>query len=315
MNEPQTPGSELIGDRTGFIVLAIAAVFIATWLYMQSRPATPSPTVPALQGATDLMRFREDAWYLPSDELLGFVEISAGTFAMGSNPAIDAQAFENERWSPSQFQGTVALPTFYIGRYEVTVAQYRAFVVAAHYKADAQALNAPGSQPVTHVSWTDALAFARWLTATLKESEQAPAPLKELLNEGWQFSLPTEAQWEKAARGIDGRIFPWGNSPSKEHANFGNSAVTAVGHFSCADCAHGLADMSGNLWELTRSPYQPYPYDESDDANDLRSDALWVMRGGSFGDAVNLVRTATRGGVDPGARRPFVGFRIVLTQM
>ena len=71
--------------------------------------------------------------------------------------------------------------------------------------------------------------------------------------------------------------------------------------------------MSGNVWELTRSPYQPYPYDETDDADDLAADALFVMRGGSFMDPEGNVRAAVRGGADPGVRRPFIGFSIVIT--
>ena len=72
--------------------------------------------------------------------------------------------------------------------------------------------------------------------------------------------------------------------------------------------------MSGNVWELTRSPYQPYPYDPNDDEEDLDLDALWVMRGGHFGDPEGNVRAAIRGGVDPGARRPFIGFRLVISR-
>ena len=72
--------------------------------------------------------------------------------------------------------------------------------------------------------------------------------------------------------------------------------------------------MSGNVWELTRSPYQPYPYDEGDDAGDLATDALFVMRGGSFTDPAPNVRAAIRGGADPGVRRPFIGFRVVITR-
>ena len=71
--------------------------------------------------------------------------------------------------------------------------------------------------------------------------------------------------------------------------------------------------MSGNVWEWTRSPYQPYPFDPSDDRRELQADALWVMRGGSFADAERNVRTAIRGGADPGARRAFIGFRVVIT--
>jgi hypothetical protein len=86
-----------------------------------------------------------------------------------------------------------------------------------------------------------------------------------------------------------------------------------VGSFDCPECAFGLSDMSGNLWELTRSLYQPYPYDPGDDPEDLLADALWVMRGGHFADPENNVRAAVRGGVDPGARRPFIGFRVALS--
>jgi formylglycine-generating enzyme required for sulfatase activity len=70
--------------------------------------------------------------------------------------------------------------------------------------------------------------------------------------------------------------------------------------------------MSGNVWEWTRSPYQAYPYDESDDREGLDEDALWVMRGGSFSDQEQNIRTAIRGGADPGVRRPFIGFRLVI---
>jgi formylglycine-generating enzyme required for sulfatase activity len=71
--------------------------------------------------------------------------------------------------------------------------------------------------------------------------------------------------------------------------------------------------MSGNVWEWTRSPYRPYPYTEAGRAEDPAADALWVMRGGSFADPPRNIRTAVRGGADPGVRRPFIGFRIALT--
>jgi len=92
-----------------------------------------------------------------------------------------------------------------------------------------------------------------------------------------------------------------------------------VGSFPCPECPYGLSDMSGNVWELTRSPYRPYPYDPTPDSLDnldsldLDADALWVMRGGSYGDPDQNIRAAIRGGADPGARRPFIGFRVVLT--
>jgi formylglycine-generating enzyme required for sulfatase activity len=72
--------------------------------------------------------------------------------------------------------------------------------------------------------------------------------------------------------------------------------------------------MSGNVWELTRSPFQPYPWSADDQPHAPGADALFVMRGGAFNDPANNVRAAIRGGIDPGARRPFIGFRLVMEQ-
>jgi len=88
----------------------------------------------------------------------------------------------------------------------------------------------------------------------------------------------------------------------------------AVGSFSCPECQFGLMDMSGNVWEWTRSPYQNYPFDSADDRGNLSEDALWIMRGGSYNDEANNARAAVRGAADPGARRPFIGFRVVLSK-
>ena len=135
-----------------------------------------------------------------------------------------------------------------------------------------------------------------------------------MLRDGWRIGLPSEAEWEKAARGTDGWIFPWGNAPRADRANYGGATTTPVGTFDCPECPFGLADMSGNVWELTRSPYQAYPFDPTNDRDDLEEDALWVMRGGHFGDPLRYVRTAARGGIDPSARRPFIGFRVVISR-
>jgi formylglycine-generating enzyme required for sulfatase activity len=271
-------------------------------------------TVPAVELPADLPGFRSDAWYLPDDETLGFVEIPAGPFMMGSDRARDPLAFDIERWSPSRAQGTVDVPTFYIGRYEVTVAQYAAFVRATgHRVTDAGALAGGPSFPVVLVAWTDALAYTRWLHETLASSSTTPEALARLLRDGWQLTLPTEAEWEKAARGDDGRIFPWGDAPRAERANYEGPGPTRVGSFACPECPYGLSDMSGNVWEWTRSPYQPYPYDPTDDRTGLDVESLWIMRGGSFSDGPQNVRAAVRGGADPGARRAFIGFRVAIS--
>jgi formylglycine-generating enzyme required for sulfatase activity len=250
---------------------------------------------------------------ISSDTLPDFVEIGAGSFVMGADPSRDPQAFDNERWSPTHGEGQVYLPTFYIARHEVTVGEFAAFARASKWSVDHRALAGPVTHPVTFVSWPDALAYCRWLETTLKSAMSAPPRVQQLLREGWRVTLPSEAEWEKAARGGDRRVYPWGNEPLASRANFGGKSTMPVGSFACPECAYGLADMSGNVWEWTRSPYQPYPYDPQDDRANLEADALWVMRGGHFGDGPRLVRTTTRGAADPGARRPFIGFRVVIS--
>ena len=105
------------------------------------------------------------------------------------------------------------LPTLYVGRYEVTVAQFRAFVDATGYRADPAAVAGLADHPVVVVSWTDALSYVRWLEGQLRSLGETPAELARLLGEGWRVTLPTEAEWEKAARGTDGRIYTWGDEP------------------------------------------------------------------------------------------------------
>jgi formylglycine-generating enzyme required for sulfatase activity len=302
------------GHWIGLTSLALIVGFVAVWMYLHSeQPAAATRTVPTLPSAPDPAMFRADAWCLPADEFLGFVEIPAGAFLMGSDPSIDTQAYTNERWSAERYRGTVEVPTFYIARYEVTVAQYRAFASATNRDIEFDATGSP-DRPIANVSWTDAVAYARWLQENLRAWSDTPPELRRLLNEGWRVGIPSEAEWEKAARGTDGRIFPWGMTATRERANFRSAATVPVGSIRCAECVHGLADMSGNVWELTRSPFQPYPYDASDRPADSQADALYVMRGGSFTDEEANIRTAVRGGIDPGARRPFIGFRLVVSK-
>lgn len=247
-------------------------------------------------------------------QLPTFVEIPAGPFTMGVDRASDPMALDNEKWSPSAGEGTVDLPAFFIATHEVTVAEFSRFAQAGKWLVDPRALSAPTDHPVAFVSWPDAIAYSRWLESALKSSSSTAPRIAEALREGWHVTLPSEAQWEKAARGTDRRRFPWGNEPRRDRANFGAAATVPAGRFACPECAFGLSDMAGNVWEWTRSPYQPYPYDPSDDRTGLGSDALWVMRGGGFADGPQLIRTTTRGAAEPGARRPFIGFRVAIAQ-
>jgi formylglycine-generating enzyme required for sulfatase activity len=306
-------------DARGLAVIAAIVILVMGLLYSERPEGTAAAAPASASDDVPLPGFRSDAWFLPDDDLLGFVEIPAGPFRMGSDSNVDPRAFDNERWpvwsGASSGQGTVDLPVYYIGRYEVTVAQFRAFVEAAAFRADAKALAPQALQPVRFVSWPDALAYCRWLEARLKDSPRAPPRLSQLLRDGFRVTLPSEAEWEKAARGTDGRIFPWGNEPRPDRANYGSESTKPVGSFPCPECSFPLSDMSGNLWELTRSPYRPYPFDPSIDDVDLDADALFVMRGGSHGDTDQSIRAAIRGRVDPGARRSFIGFRVVLTRI
>jgi formylglycine-generating enzyme required for sulfatase activity len=294
----------------GAIFLAVLILVGAIWTF---RPTADEPPMPPMAGTDGLARFRSDAWFLPAEDLLGFVEIPAGQFLMGSDPSLDPLAFDNEHWADTGAWATVELPTFYLGRYEVTVAQFRAFVEATGHRADPTAVTGPADHPVVAVSWADALSYTRWLDGELRKAEGTPAALARLLEEGWRVALPTEAQWEKAARGADGRIYPWGGEPRPDRANFMSEGTRPVGSLPCPECPHGLADMAGNVWEWTRTPYQTGPYGSGASPTNLREDALWVMRGGSFADTERNVRAAIRGGADPGARRPFIGFRVAIT--
>ncbi len=313
-NNPETAAEleKVPGRIIGFALMTVMILFTAYWMSQQrSNPMGMDSN----SNDQQLAGFRSDAWQLPDDELLGFVKIPAGTFTMGSNPATDRVAYENERWSNLQRQGSVELPDYYIGRYEVTVAQIQQWAEEFPAQARGISVSGQGSLPVTQVTWPQALAYARWLERQLRSSSATPAELLQMLNNGGRISLPSEAEWEKAARGEDGRIFPWGQVPRQDRANYSASSVLPVGSTACPECAYGLSDMAGNVWELTRSPMQSYPYDADDDMESISANPLWVMRGGSFNDAEINVRTAVRGAVDSSVRNGTIGFRLVITTL
>lgn len=304
--------SQVPGRALGFSVMSVVTLMVAFFLMQQGNdiqegvffsPSTTSNPIPG---------FRSDFWFLPDDDNLGFVEIPAGPFTMGSNPALDRMAYENERWSNTRRQGEVNLPKYFIATYETTVAQYAEFVEDTGIAVPATPLTGSGKLPITSVTWPEALAYTRWLDNKLRGSADTPPTIRQMLENGATVNLPTEAQWEKAARGTDGRIFPWRQATPSEVANFAGEELWEVDSVNCNDCVWGLANMAGNAWELTRSPLQDYPYSAEDDALDLADDALYVMRGGSFADPLNNIRAAIRGGIDPGVRNPAIGFRVVI---
>ena len=271
-------------------------------------------------------RFAADTWYLPAEPLLGLIEIPAGPFTMGRDPTVeeDVNAWE-------QPPHGVTLPTYYIARYPVTVAQFRAFCDDSGYQPeDPDSLLDPANRPVRLITWHEALRYCGWLTATLRAWAGTPEPLATLLRVGtdgsppWCITLPSEAEWEKAARGLDGRIYPWGNAPNPAAANCAESGIndtSVVGAFPAGASLYGSLDMAGNLWEWTRSlwgkdfekPDFGYPYAPTDGREDLNAADHFkrVLRGGAYYSERGAVGCGVRYRVYPFSRYNLFGFRIV----
>jgi len=172
------------------------------------------------------------------------------------------------------------------------------------------------------VSWAEALQYCDWLTEWLREWSETPAPLATLLRKkGWIVTLPSEAEWEKAARGPNGRIYPWGNEPDPNRGNYDDTdinATSAIGCFPSGSSPYDVQELSGNVWEWTRSLWDDYPYPS--DANerarreDLQApdDQARGLRGGAFHLNHGGVRCASRIGLFPDLRDWDIGFRVVV---
>jgi formylglycine-generating enzyme required for sulfatase activity len=226
----------------------------------------------------------------------GPVLVPAGEFLMGSADA-DSGADSDEK--P---QRKVYLDAFKIDRTEVTNAMYAKCVQAGacrtpassgsgkknSYYGDSQYAN----YPVIHVSWNDAQAYCMWAGGR----------------------LPTEAEWEKAARGADGRTYPWGNEPpDKQRCNFNRDVgdTTPVGVYPAGASPYGALDMAGNVWEWVADRYQADYYAVAPARNPPGPAAgdSRVLRGGSWGCGQWLVRAAGRDRNDPVVRNVNLGFR------
>ncbi len=220
-------------------------------------------------------RFKPELWYLPDEPLLGLIEIPAGEFMMGG-----------EKWQ----QYPASLPRYYLAHWPVTVAQFAAFVKANGHKPDnLNSLKDVANHPVDHVTYYDAVAYCRWLDQQLRQLAPTRLVSEQVLSEAerifWQgladgslgVGLPSEEEWEKAARGTDGRMYPWGEQLDPDRANYddaGLNSTSAVGCFPRGASPYGCEEMSGNVWEWTRSFYEGY-YPSS-------SVPGLVLRGGSF---------------------------------
>jgi formylglycine-generating enzyme required for sulfatase activity len=260
-------------------------------------------------------RFDADACYLSKDKLLGFVCVAGGTFRMGSDPERDSDAYDDE-----QPQHSVKVSEFYIQRYPVTVAQFGAFVKQSRYSPqDPNCLEGIANHPVVNVTWDDAVAYCQWLEGRLYEKR--PEGLRKQLDSGGRIRLPTEAEWEKAARGTDGRIYPWGDAFDAERANTSESEIggtSPVGCFAGGASSYGVLDMSGNVWEWCADWWDKRAYAKR--VNNLVCDPRGpekgetrICRGGSWGDYVRYARCARRLRLAPSYFYVNIGFRLVLS--
>ncbi len=259
----------------------------------EQRPApavvTQQPTVRAVDPQPDLL-------VIDTPIRLELICIPAGEFLMGDNKDL------------------VDVAEFYIGKYPITNAQYAAFVQAKNYNGpdhwkEGRIPAGKESHPVVNVSWLDSVAFCDWLSQATSR----------------QFRLPTEAEWEKAARGgqripgpggalmdnpLPGRQYPWGDKFDKTKCNMDESGIgdtTPVGKYSPAgDSPYGVADLSGNVWEWCLNEY------DNPERIQLEGDAMRVVRGGSWGDLGNVAAAPFRGSSHPGDRFVNYGFRVVV---
>ena len=237
------------------------------------------------------------------------VKIPAGTFLMGSDKKVDRNAYQ-----PEFPQRKVYLDAYEIDKYEVTTVQFLKFVLATDRKPlidwqyeGGNFQETMANHPVMHVSWFDADAYCRWAGKR----------------------LPTSAEWEKAARGEDGRIYPWGNEPAGlSRANFGRTGLSgpvrdrperlllyppiiSVDKYDNGVSPYGVFQLAGNVAEWTADWYDPHYYKTAPDRKPKGPEkgTQRAFRGGGWIDSTPSVRPAQRNGTDPNTKMNWLGFR------
>lgn len=235
------------------------------------------------------------------------VFVPAGDFLMGTSdadielykeifPLRDISRFDNER--P---QRTVYLDAFYIDQFEVTNKQFKQFLTKTGYIPEKYLDYPPHNAdnlPAVVLEWADAVAYAHWAGKR----------------------LPTEAEWEKAARGTDGRIWPWGNEwdATKLSGNDGTGLIDGyeltapIGQFPQGVSPYGVYDMAGNLWEWVSDWYDPDYYDYAPNVNPKGPETGdgHVLKGGGWAENLDFTRCANRFGGNPGSL--IIGFRCAM---
>ncbi|KXK11050.1 MAG: serine/threonine protein kinase [Chloroflexi bacterium OLB14] len=225
-----------------------------------------------------------------------FIRVPAGKFVMGTH---------NDEYDERP-QHNVDIPyDYWMARYTVTNEQYSEYCKAKNINHPVSGWEKKRNHPVTYVKWADAMEYCKWLNSVIKN---------ELPN-NLILRLPTEAEWEKAARGINGQEYPWGNTFDKNKCNTsegGKSNITPVGSYSPqGDSPYGCADMSGNVWEWTHSLFKRYPYKDNDGREDENASGRRVLRGGSFYNKRRGARCAYRYVNLSNSLDLNIGFRVV----
>lgn len=274
---------------------------MSIWLWLivflffryNQRPTQGTSNTPPVAQATSTTSHNEPSIIINPKDGMELIRIPGGTYPIGSD-----SGFSDEK--PAH---TVTLKPYAIGKYEVTNAQYRKFVQATGHHTDGdweECARKWGEQaPVVEVSWHDANAYCKW------------AGLR----------LPTEAEWEAAARGPKGLIYPWGNTwdasrcrSSVGRGYGGANNPVAVGSYPTGASPFGCRDMAGNVWEWCASKYGPYPYDASDGREDLMGSQDRILRGCSwYYPHPDGFRVAERVGSNPSNWTDSGGFRSART--
>ncbi len=326
--EPPPPGRRRINWRLiiGFTIFGLfIIIFMKTYPLIFARIAesthTPQPiltsTVP-FASPTDVPantlafsaspNFTAEEIIDPKDGMV-LVPVPAGEFEMGSSKAEDPQASEEEL--P---QHTVYLSDYRIDKTEVSNAQYAMCVAdsgactkPAYNSSETRGSYYDDSQyadyPVIFVSWNQAAAYCEWAGRR----------------------LPTEAEWEKAARGTDGRIYPWGSSfdgtlanycdvncqkPWKDsHFDDGYMDTAPVGKYPDGASMYGVLDMAGNVYEWVADWFEPYSQDREINPGGPYSGLDKIIRGGSWGDDPIHIRSSIRSPINADTLRDSIGFR------
>ena len=192
---------------------------------------------------------------------------------------------------------------FYLGKYEVTQAQWKKVMGTSPSNFFGE------NRPVEQVNWPEVMRFCQELTLTERKAGRLP--------DGWEYTLPTESEWEYACRARTTTAYSWGNSIAPSNANYDQSGINQtrdVGQYAANPW--GFFDMQGNVWEWTAGRYQAaYPTGNVTDPTGPASGSNRVMRGGAWDATGTSMRSAKRNGCEDGHRSSTLGFRVALRQV